>query len=273
MTIKTICGKLSKIIRFLEHIIVLATVFTVLWNHVIKPNFFPTVTLICPPTIYSNEQVVFGNYSPARDDYRIRLYVYPIDGANRFWFQEQAWEAYSNGAWVDIARFGNPYGIDMKMPLPLKFKIFAALVKSDNIDKLPGYDRRQPWIQESGGDKAFMNRLKKSGVITVSKPFEILRLPEDICHSNPIVTSINNNSILSLNTKIIEVNSPVKLHWEPNNPMFIEVWKGGMQTLSEEMENDSELILQPGIQEIKVKPRYDYHCSASIWVNVLINQN
>jgi len=105
-----------------------------IWNSVIKPAYLPSVTIECQPKIYSHEQVVFGTYTPAREDYQVRLYVHPEDNLNKYYLQDRRWESHLRGTWADWARFGNPEGKDMTKPLPLHFRVFAALIRACRIN-------------------------------------------------------------------------------------------------------------------------------------------
>lgn len=259
--------KLWRWIARVSQIISIGGILVLVWQIIIIPHFFPSVTILCSPKIYSHEQVVFGNYSPAREGYQVRVYVYPEDKTNKYWLQDQTWETTPNGTWADLARFGNPWGIDMKKPPPLNFRVFAVLIKSEDVIKLPAFGQQEPWIIKNS-DKDFLDSLMKAGAKAVSTPYKLERLPEDICHSIPNITSINKKEYITMRMKPLNVASPVRLHWEPNIPMYVEVRKGGVKILGDYMGSDVELPLEPGTQEIKVKPKDDYYCSASIWLDV-----
>jgi len=256
-----------KALRVIEILLTVYGFFQLLWIFIIKPLFYSSVTVVCPPKIYSHEQVISGTYYPERKDYQVRVYVNPDDKKNKYWLQYQTWQTLPAGEWVDLARFGNSWGVDMAKRPPLDFYVFAVLVKSADMSKLPGLD--SGYVKASGHD-VFKNTLKQAGVIAISTPFRVERLPEQTCDI-PSELSINESPVVTA-TKKLQVYSPVRCNWEPNRPMFLEVWRGGRKILGETRLNGSELILEPEIYELKIMEKEEFGCFTNVWIEVLPSQ-
>lgn len=228
-----------------------------LWISWLEPIFFPWVAIEClPAPIRSHEHMLFGRYAPARGGYQVRLYVYPEDGEEKYWLIDRRWGLPQNGVWVDLARFGNPNGRGMKLPPPLYFRVFAVLVKAGTVVNMPGSDRSHPWVEVDSEEK-FVQLLKTEGVTAVSASCRVERLENPQCDERPVIISPGRTA-----------TSSVRLLWEPNMPMYVELWKDGGRVMGQVMDNGTDLPLTPGTWELKVAPGRDFECLADVWFNV-----
>ena len=262
---KTLKVIILKVIWVINTILAIYGFAQLLWMFVIKPLFVSSVTVIAPPKIYSHEEVVFGTYYPKNRDYQVRVYVNPDDGTHQYWLQYQTWQTPPNGEWVDVTRFGNPSGRDMVKPPPLDFDVFAVLVKSTDMAKLPGSDSG---FVRANSHEVFKDILKQAGLKTISTPFRLERLPEQACDV-PKDLSINGITVVTAK-KDLQVYSPIRWNWEPKRPLFVEVWKGGSLFKNKRHSfNDSTLTLDPGVYELKIREREGIGCFTNVWIEVL----
>jgi hypothetical protein len=246
---------------------VVGGVLVYLWQMLIVPNLYPAITIIGPQIINSFQQTLSGHFYPVKANYRVRLYVYPEDGTNRYWLQSSKWETLPNGDWTDMAWFGNPYGIDMRKRPPLFFKVYAVLIQSSDVNKLPVFDKKQPWVELPDED-AFIDSLKAIGAIAISSPYRVERQPEDYFQTPLKYIKLNKQDII-MGNQPIQVTSPIRIRWEPKIQMYIEIWQeGGLQT-GLEIRGDTILEFKPGPYELKFKQKQNQQYYSSTWIEVL----
>ena len=232
------------------------------WTDYLDPYLNPWVTIMCPPQIDTHEHVLFGEHNAASGDHKVRLYVYPEDGSvypeDKYWLADLKRDSYSGKAWVNWARFGNPYGEDMVKKPPLYFRVYAALIESEKVDKLPGSSSKNPYITTKN-ETGFRGKVIEAGALAVSAPCRILRVPEPGPCPMPSIISPNKQ----------EVTSPVRLSWTPKIRMYVQLYKGGAAVIDRFMKSDETLELQTGRYELKVTQHRGTQCSSGFWFYVV----
>lgn len=241
----------------------LATVglFPFIWHLANKTDGY--VELYCPESIRSHEYSVFGRFTG--EDYQVRVYIGPDDGTFRYWLQTPPLHYPTRGQWSLKARFGNPYGWDHVKEPPLEYEVLAALVPVSKLRALPGSDGHL--FQLSLGED-LTDKLKKSGTINVQR-CTIRRDPEHCQYLPHMIMPMASASPRELP----DVESPVKIAWEPNLPMYVELWRGGDRITSlshREWPNNQSFILDPGIYELHVRYKKESDCNASSWFRVVL---
>lgn len=215
----------------------------------------PALSLNCPGVIKTHQYIIYGSYSPK---YSVAVYVHPEDGACNYWLQKPAMSIKSK-SWALNARFGNPYGKGHFKEPPLDYKVYAALF-SKNLDKIPGYGGK---AIEKESEADFLKYLNENGAKKI-KSCTIRRDPEE-CHYKPQILHPEKTIDPRDNFTVL---SPVKLEWKPNIPLYVELYHKGdpvQKYCYSIMKNHSEIKLEPGLYELKVKEYKKSDCCDNVW--------
>jgi hypothetical protein len=235
--------------------------FPFIWHLANRSDKF--VELYCPDSIRTHQYSIFGRF--AGEGYQVRVYVGPEDGTYMYWLQTPPLHFATKGQWSLRARFGNPYGWDHVKEPPLEYEVLAALVPAKKLGVIPGADGQRITLAPGQDLEDLLTPL---GITSVQR-CTIRRDPE-YCQYLPRMVQpkqpINPQDLPDL-------VSPVRVAWEPNLPMFIELWRGGerVRGLShEEWSNNREVKLGPGIYELHVRYKRESDCDASSWFRVVL---
>ncbi len=237
--------------------------FPFVWHLFERKDHF--VELYCPDSIRSHEYFVFGRF--AGKAHQIRVYVGPNDGTAKYWILAPPYQSTATGQWSVKAHFGNPYGWDQLKELPLEYDVVAALVPADKLSTLPGSKRLVVQL-EPGEDLA--DELEEFGIDRIER-CTIRRDPEDCQNFARILSP----ELSATPGKYMDINSPVRIVWEPNVPMFVELWRGGepLRGISHrEWSNIQEVSLAPGVYQLKVGYKRGAECNAVLWFSVLLRR-
>lgn len=171
-----------------------------------------SIKVIWPDIIKTNVEYISGkisNVSPRKQaDLDIKLFVNPL-GDSHYWLIDDTSpaEVTETGVWFQKCRFGDEDFRTMRNRLPLKFGVYAALVRQ-NAD-FPLNKKKNHFLAMTEND--FLVKLKPHA-IAVSDRFTVTRVKppdEDI----PIVMG---------------VSPPVKITWSERVPMFLEFYHQGV---------------------------------------------
>jgi hypothetical protein len=171
----------------------------------------------------------------------------------------------TKGQWSLNARFGNPYGWDHIKEPPLDYDVLAALVPVNRLRTIPGSDGHMISLNP-GEDLA--GKLANSGAISIKRC--IIRRDPEQCQYLPhlIVPAISASP-----PELTDVRSPVRIAWEPNLPMFVELWQGGERVKGishRAWPNNQSFTLSSGVYELKVRYKKGSDCNASLWFRVVL---
>jgi len=257
--------RLSNVAGILQIVGFCATVglFPFIW-HLLKGQE-PFVELYCPESIRSHEHMIFG--SLAGEGYQVRVYVGPDDGLRRYWLQPSPAQSTDKGQWSLLARFGNPYGWDHVKEPPLDYEVIAALVPAAKAQDLPGTDDR-PIVQLNLGED-IAQRLAMPSIQDIAR-CTIRRDPERCQHYPRILQPPPQVRP----DRLVDVHSPVRVLWEPNLPMYVELWRAGIplpELSHREWQPGRELDLAPGIYQLQVRYKRGSDCNAVLWFRVLLS--
>lgn len=223
----------------------------------------PTVTIHCPNEIRQSNHVVFGNYTPIQN-HEVYVYVHPDDGMDNFWLQSNPSHSSSMGAWSINARFGNPYGKDHVKEPPLYFDVVAVLIPKDHINELPGMDENPVHIESF----TEFDRIVQSAGVKKRAECRIHRIPE-FCRIQPSIVFPKQPPDPFEYPKVY---SPLSFKWDPQIPMYAELWSGGKPVANmshQVMHYSQEVSLDPGIYELKIRQKKGAECYANVWFMVL----
>lgn len=215
----------------------------------------PTLSLNCPAVIKSHQQIIYGSYSPK---YKVAVYVHPEDGTFNYCLQKPTVSTKSK-SWALNARFGNPYGKGHAKEPPLDYKVYAALF-SKNIGKIPGSGGKA--IKTTSEDEFLKylreNYTKKIICCTIRRDLEECYYKPQILHPEKMINPRDNFTVLS----------PVKLEWKPNIPLYVELYHKGdpvKKYCYSTLKNYSEIKLEPGLYELKIKEYKESDCCDNVW--------
>jgi hypothetical protein len=214
----------------------------------LKGLFFDDITISCPDEIFSYEQSLHGTYSPSKNRF-ISLYISPQpkngNGKKSYWLQPAIADS---GTWSLVARFGNPFWHGMEGAPPLKYEVVAALYKKPDI--FLGTSSAPIDIAEG---KDIVELLKKSGASVVLKR-AVTRMDEIGCHFIPKIICPSPPSNPREEPQVL---SPIKIRWEPNQKMWVELWKDGSEVKTYPIgmyDNSFSAKLETGLYELKMYP-------------------
>lgn len=256
LTIKTWFKTPHQIIENMSLLLGLITTLGVLTLIKISCDLIsPSLSINCPNVIKTHHSTIYGSYSPK---YRVAVYVHPEDNAKNYWLQKPAMSAKSK-SWALNARFGNPFGKGHLKEPPLNYTVYAVLFQNNSI-KLPGSEGK---AMVKGSEDDFLNYLNQSGAKKIVSR-TIRREPED-CHYKP---QIIHPEKMANPRENFTVESPVKLEWKPNIPLYVELYQNGNPETKycyKTLNNLSEIELPPGLYELKVKQYKESECCDNVW--------
>jgi hypothetical protein len=223
------------------------------------------LTLHCPLEVQTHEHAVFGECADCRSS-RIAVFVSPSDNSHGYWRQgaDDGVEPTSGGRWQTRARFGNEIIGDS--PLPLVFKVFAALAPATVMQDLPGRWGSPQVV--AADDASFRGLLSQKGAVAVAGPCWVRRLPGEDCSESPVIVSPARRSLRAA----VAVSAPVLLSWTPDAPLWVELWREGREVAPWSgvlTPNGSHLRLERGRYEVKVMRNRGSACRDEMWLDVM----
>lgn len=261
--------KFNRFKPYLEIILSVSGIISIcytLFSLILKPLFFPTITVECLPKIDSYESYVWTKFYPNKPNYSIEFFVKPNDGHNRYYLQYKNDIIRNNGLYMNKLRFGNPKCIDMIKCPPLEFYIYAVLIKNKYLSRLPIICSDSMWIS-ANDETVFFNKLKTAKYSAISKN-TIFRVPENKCYdSKPIIISPKVN--YGNKPLISEVEEKFKLSWSPSIEMYMEIRNQGDIIKKGYIISDTIINLNSGLYEITLMQRPGFECFEKIWIKVL----
>lgn len=180
----------------------------------------------------------------------VQLFVKPGDGETKYWLNEPPYPPVitKEGIWYQKCRFGDEDIRSMKKLPPLRFDVYAAVLKKGAKRQLTSGKT----YLEAGSEVDFMNLLKPYAT-SVSGKFSLTRVDAAVPEI-PIV---------------LGMTPSVKITWGENVPMYIEIYHSGT-IVKEGYHNSGEsydLSPSPILYEIKMSRKKGYHQSHT-WVLV-----
>lgn len=186
------------------------------------------------------------NYS----DTSIKLFVKPGDGDTKYWLNTPDYppRLTKGGVWYQKCRFGDEDIRSMKKAPPLRFDLYAAVLKKDVAFPL---NLKKSFL-DAKNENDFLKMLEPY-VVAVSDKFSLVRVKpagSDI----PIVLGIA---------------PPVKITWGENVPMYLEIYHGG-QVIKDGYYSSGDahdLIPSQIPYEIKMSRKQGHH-QTNTWILV-----
>lgn len=229
----------------------------------------PFVSVAAPARIDRHEALIFGECRGAADD-EVVLYVHPDDRRDLYWAQARPERDLAAGRWQVAARFGNEFGIDMRVPPPLGFDLVAALVPATARARFPADGGGQS-PQRADSLEAFRAALLEQGARAVSRPVRVLRVPEPAC-LRTMVRLISPPPVAEPGTVL---GPSVRLAWEPPDPRYVTLLRDGvlvpLPVPPGRVPSGSTVTLEPGLYQVKVAPEMADtmpRCEVSAWFEV-----
>jgi hypothetical protein len=235
----------------------------------------PAISMACPRKIRSHLQDLDGTIRrPHGANRDLRIIVHPHDPGDEYWVQDGRIEMSKSGEWTREVRFGNEFGRGHRKPLPTDYDVYAFLI--DPKQSL-GDSRAFPLIFPS--EAAFIDRLRKCGVDkSEMAECRLTREPEPVACTTGI--SIQSPMRINDHNTQVEVDSPVRLAWKPNIPLYVALLTSesrpvkvqaeghtGPWVWGERMKNDQTIYLEPGEYELRVS-KDKSSCYENVWFTV-----
>lgn len=203
----------------------------------------------------------------------LKIFVHPLDGYNAYWLNLQNEDInILDENWSLLCRFGDEIQIANATDFPIKFVVYAIVLKNDV--QFP-YNKENNKII-ANNEKTFFKKIEKYSIY-ISEKFVIKRI--DQCFPPPIFeAAIKSNKARSRYWQYIpsvlqssEKEEQVKLHWEKDMPMYVEIYKNGIIDLNlTKYYNKGEVIFfnrenSTIYYHIKLRERENYKKYSSIW--------
>jgi hypothetical protein len=213
-----------------------------------------SVIVLWPKIVDTHSEYVSGkliNFSKDRfKEADLKLFVKPVDGDNKYWLNQPPYPPIltEDSVWYQKCRFGDEDIRTMKKAPPLRFDIYAVVLKKGA--KLP-LNSKNTYI-EAASETDFFHALEPYAS-SVSEKFSLTR----VAPAEPEIPIV------------IGLTSPVKITWGERVPMYIEIYHGG-KVIKDGYHSSGELFgLSPSpiLYEIKMSRKKGHHQN-NTWILV-----